>query len=102
MICKLVNDFELNCVLHLVSQIQPFSILIDYGDCQTPEFVDGTVSLSTQHFGPVVPLNYSQLVSLTFTINNNFLLLNNEFKYKSTLLGFEIYGSANGTIDLAV
>ena len=97
-----MNDFELNCTLHLVSHIQPFSILIDYGDCQTPEFVNGTASLSTEHFGPVVPLDYDQLVSLTFTINTNFLLLNNEFKYESTLSGFEIYASDNGTIDLVV
>ncbi|CAF1141110.1 unnamed protein product, partial [Brachionus calyciflorus] len=100
--CKTSDSLTLECNLHLISQSESNAILIDYGDCQVPYLLKTNGYMYFEHFGPTMPSNYESIVNLNFPSRASFLILNNEFKYESSLIGFEIYAKSNGSIQLAV
>ncbi|CAF0899284.1 unnamed protein product, partial [Brachionus calyciflorus] len=101
LICNTVKSFTLECGLYIISRVKSNSILIDYGDCQKPDLIKTTGSNYLEYFGPNLDSDFDSNITFNFQNESSFLLLNNEFKFESNLIGFEMYAINNGSIDIS-
>lgn len=92
-LCK-INGSELKCSMLIVSQSKRDSIFVDYGNCDYGIFNSSKLN-SISYFGPI-----SNVSSFYKQDSNFYLLLNNEFKYTSHLIGLRIFVIESGSIDL--
>ena len=108
-------DKTISLSFNLLSSIKNDSIFVDYGDNQTNTLtlnssktifksciisIQFTILIITDFVSKYsFPRNLSNVVSQEGTA---FLLLNNEFRNQTSLYGFELYSSVNGSITLQV
>ena len=78
----------------IVSQSKYDSIFVDYGNCDFDIFNTSKLNL-INYFGPITNIS-----SFFKQDSNYYLLLNNEFKYTSFVIGFKIFAIESGSIDL--
>lgn len=97
--CRSINDLNLDCYLIVFSQTRGNKVLIDFGNCYNQTYSSNNGKFMN-HFGPAIP------VSVENTAQNlnkkSFLLINNEFKYDTILMGFEMYVLSKGKIKIKV
>ncbi|RMZ93696.1 hypothetical protein BpHYR1_019699, partial [Brachionus plicatilis] len=98
LVCTLIEDMDVDCFLSIISQTPENTILADYGTCEN-ETISSTSTIFKSFFGPF--LAPSELFPF-FSNNKKYLLTNNEFKYDTNLMGFEILATQSGDVRIEV
>ncbi|CAF1125132.1 unnamed protein product, partial [Brachionus calyciflorus] len=96
--CPYIKEYDLECYISIISQTQENQIFVDYGDCSNQIFLSQNKKF-VNFFG--YEINATKVESIdSITFEKDFLIVNSEFKYDSDLIGFEIFATNSGFVNL--
>ncbi|CAF1067385.1 unnamed protein product, partial [Brachionus calyciflorus] len=96
--CPYIQEYDLECFVSILSQAPDNQIFIDYGDCSNQIFSSESKTFVNFFGYHINETNVKEINSITD--EKEFLILNSEFKYETELIGFEIFSTKSGFVNL--